>query len=81
MRIDVLAAALTNMYYDRLTDIFKIDLMTYSKSTDVKKVQHQLEEWACAGHLVILKPLDACKDREPCIRLLEPLPLPVSDAE
>jgi hypothetical protein len=63
------------MYYDRLTDIFKIDLTTYSESTDSDEIQLKLGEWERAGYLVILKPVKQCADREPCIRLLGPIPL------
>ena len=76
MRNDILAAALTNMYYDRLTDIFKKDLITYSRTEDLNLIQGKLSDWERSGYLEILKPIKECEMMEPCIRLLGPVPLP-----
>jgi hypothetical protein len=70
MNIKVLSAGLDNMYADRLTDIFKIDIVTYSLCSDLVEIQFTLDEWQKKGFLKILKPLAECKDKEPYIKLL-----------
>lgn len=64
------------MYYDRIVDVSKGTICIYSESTDDSSIQTQLGEWEDAGHLVILQPVKDCADREPCIRLLGPVPVP-----
>lgn len=64
------------MFYDRLTDIFKKDLITYSGSDDLEEIQSKLSDWERSGYLEILKPIKKCEMMEPCIRLLGPVPLP-----
>lgn len=58
------------MYADRLINIYKVDIMTYSKSSDESIVQSQLNRWAETGLIEIIKPLAQCEDMEPCIKLL-----------
>ncbi len=58
------------MYADRLTDIFKIDVVTYSLCSNLVEIQFTLDKWQNKGLLKILKPLAECEDMEPCIRLL-----------
>jgi hypothetical protein len=79
MRNDILAAACTNMYCDRLTDIFKIDVITYSRTENINEIQNLLNRWENEGYLQILKPIKDCANREPCIRLLKIIPLPDPD--
>jgi hypothetical protein len=43
--------------------------MTYGSGTE-EELQVQLNEWAAAGYLEILKPLATCAEIEPCIRLI-----------
>ena len=66
----MLASGLDIMYADRIREVFKVDLMTYSESSDEAAVQNQLNEWAEKGLVEILKPLAECKAMEPCIKLL-----------
>ena len=42
--------------------------MIYSKTVDEEVVQNQLDQWAAAGSIKILKPLAECEDMEPYIR-------------
>ncbi len=76
MRKDILIAALNNMFSDRLRDIFKIDLITYSRSEEITAIQSFLNELAKNGYIEILKPIDTCENMEPCIRLKSRIPLP-----
>lgn len=64
------------MFYDRLTDIFKKDLITYSGTDDLDKIQNKLSDWQHAGYLKILKPIRECENMEPCIRLLSKILVP-----
>jgi hypothetical protein len=64
------------MYYDRLTDIFRFDVIVYSRTDNLEEIQKQLNEWENAGYLTVLKPIHDCMDQEACIRLLGPVPLP-----
>lgn len=63
------------MYYDRITDIFKIDIIVYSGTDEINAIQEVLNDWERSGYLIILKPINDCMDREPCIRLVKPLPV------
>lgn len=71
----VLIRALNNMFADRLSDIFKIDLITYSRSKEIEVIQSFINKLAQNGYIEIIKPIAACEDMEPCIRLKSRIPL------
>jgi hypothetical protein len=70
VKTDVLASGLDIMYADRIREVSKIDVMTYSESHEEGLIQNQLNQWSEKGLVEIIKPLAQCKDREPCIKLL-----------
>ena len=54
----------------RIRDVFEVDVMTYSESSNKEAVQNQLNQWAKSAFIEIVKPLAEFKDMEPCIKLL-----------
>lgn len=75
MRSDILAAALNNLFWDRVSEVSKRTIEIYSKTKVLNTIESQLKEWERSGYLQVIKPLAACKDNEPCIRLLSVIPL------
>jgi hypothetical protein len=69
MRSDILASGLDNLYADRVDFVEKFTIMTYGRDSE-EEIQKQLNAWAKAGFLRILKPLIECADMEPCVKLL-----------
>ena len=66
---EALASILDNLYADRVENVEKFTIMTYSKASD-QEAQEILNEWAQAGYIEIIKPLSECEKMEPCIRLV-----------
>lgn len=65
-----LANALDDLYADRVSDVFKQTIVNYSRSVDEDEIQAQLDAWAQAGFIQVIKPLSECHEMDKCIKLL-----------
>lgn len=64
------------MFHDRIRDVSKRTVRTYSRTEDENEIQNKLNEWEVAGYIKILKPIEECENLEPCIRLITRISIP-----